>query len=158
MITADKLSPGDTIREALKICLALGASLIAIESQAYQYSLLYWTTIVFGQLGISGISVVDIYTGQKSKNSRILEMFKQLVPPKTGGHIPDLLLHPDVKALIANEAMGFNPLKTKNVDNILDCLTYATRVQEQYSHLIAINVMEVSEMPELPYEEYNSPI
>jgi len=158
MIKADKLSPGDTIREALKMCLTLGATLIAIESQAYQYSLLYWTTVVFGQLGITGISVVDIYTGQRSKNSRILEMFKQLVPPKSGEPIPDVLLHPDVKALVTNEAMGFNPLKTKNVDNILDCLTYATRVREQYSHLIAINVREVSEIPELPYEEYNSPI
>lgn len=158
MIKADKLSPGDTIREALKICITLGASLIAIESQAYQYSLLYWTQVVFAQLGIQGISVVDIYTGQRSKNTRILEMFKQLVPPKTGGNIPDLLLHPDIKPLVSQEILGFNPLKTNNRDNILDCLTYATRVQEQFSHLIAVNVVEVSEIPEIPYESYNSPI
>jgi hypothetical protein len=138
--------------------MSLGASLIAIESQAYQYSLLYWTTVVFGQLGIQGIAVVDIYTGQRSKNTRILEMFKQLVPPKTGGNIPDVLLHPDIKAQVASEILGFNPLKTNNTDNILDCLTYAPRVMEQFSHLITINLVEASDIPELPYEEYNSPI
>jgi hypothetical protein len=155
---AAKLSPGDTIREALRMCISLGASLIAIESQAYQYSLLYWTTVVFDQLGIQGISVVDIYTGQRSKNTRILEMFKQLVPPKTGGNVPDILLHPDIKASVTSEILGFNPLKTNNTDNILDCLTYAPRVMEQFSHLIAINLVEASDIPELPYEEYNSPI
>lgn len=159
-IKADKLSPGDTIREALKICVALGASLIAIESNAYQYSLKYWTEVVFAQLGITGIQVVDIYTGQKSKNSRILEMFKQLVPPKTGSNIPDLVLHPEVKALVANEIQGFNPLRTNNVDNILDCLTYGTRVLEQFGPMIAINIVDtadVDEAVEASQEHANSP-
>lgn len=141
-IKAARLSPGDTIREALKIALTLGSSLIVIESNAYQYSLKYWTETVFAQLGIYGIQVVDIYTGQRSKNTRILEMFKQLVPPKTGGNIPDLLLHPEVRALVANEIIGFNPMKTTNTDNILDCLTYAPRVMEQFSGLISINAIE----------------
>lgn len=141
-IKADRLSPGDTIREALKIALALGSSLIVIESNAYQYSLKYWTETVFQQLGIYGIQVVDIYTGQKSKNSRILQMFKQLVPPATpvnGNNTPDIILHPEVKALVTNEITGFNPLKTNNTDNILDCLTYAPRVLDEFGHLIAIN-------------------
>lgn len=157
-IKAAKLSPGDTIREALKMCIALGASLIAIESQAYQYSLLYWTQIVFAQLGIQGISVVDIYTGTRSKNARILDMFKMLVPPKTGGNTPDIVLHPEVKALVADEAMGFNPLKTKNKDNILDCLTYAHPVLQQFSHLIAINTLDVIEIQDDQDENANSPI
>lgn len=159
-IKADRLSPGDTIREALRMAVSLGASLIAIESNAYQYSLKYWTETVFAQLGITGIQVVDIYTGQKSKNSRILEMFKQLVPPKTGGNIPDLVLHPDCKALVTNEIQGFNPLKTNNVDNILDCLTYGTRVLEQYGPMIAIHHVETLGLDaalEYSEESSNSP-
>lgn len=139
-IKAGKLSPGDTIREALRMAIAIGASLIAIESTAYQYSLKYWTEVVFGQMGITGIQVVDIYTGQKSKNSRILEMFKQLVPPSTGGKIPDLVLHPEILAIVVTEIIGFNPLKTNNVDNILDCLTYAPRVLEQFGDMISFNM------------------
>ena len=159
-VTSAKLSPGDTIREALRIAISLGASLIAIESNAYQYSLKYWTEVVFGQLGIHGIAIVDIYTGQRSKNTRILEMFKQLVPPATGtSNIPDIVLHPEVKALVSSEILGFNPLKTTNTDNILDCLTYAPRVLEQYQHLIAINTLMDSDIEDDPsLAESNSPI
>lgn len=161
MITNERLSPGDTIRESLRIAITLGATLIAIESNAYQYSLKYWTEVVFGQLGIYGINVVDIYTGQRSKNTRILEMFKQLVPSITAvpGETkdPDIILHPEVKGLVTNEIVGFNPLKTNNVDNILDCLTYAPRVLEQYGHFIAINANDYSgDVDKRVYEDYEN--
>jgi hypothetical protein len=157
-VKAAKLSPGDIIREALKIAIAIGASLIAIEGVAFQYSLLYWTNIVFQQLGISGITVIDVYPGSTSKNSRILNMFKMLVPPKTGEPTPDIVLHPEVKALVADEAMGFNPLKSNNTDNILDCLTYVHPVIQQHGHLIAINAsMEDRDIPEDTYGDNNTP-
>lgn len=161
MITNERLSPGDTIREALKIALTIGATLIAIESNAYQYSLKYWTEVVFSQLGIFGIKVVDIYTGQRSKNTRILEMFKQLVAPKqvTPGDSgqPDIILHPEVKALVTSEIVGFNPLKTNNVDNILDCLTYAPRVLETYGHEIAVTAHQYAgEVDKKVYEDYEN--
>ena len=144
----ERLSPGDTIRNALRMSIALGATLIAIESNAYQYSLKYWTEVVFAQMGIVGIHVVDIYTGQRSKNTRILEMFKQLLPPKQvvpgQTDVPDIVLHPEIKGVVTNEIIGFNPLKTNNVDNILDCLTYAPRVLETYGPLIAINSNDYS--------------
>lgn len=162
-IVAERLSPGDTIRTALKMALALGSSLVVIESNAYQYSLKYWTEVVFAQLGITGIQVVDIYTGQKSKNSRILEMFKQLLPPAQsvdGSKIPDIVLHPEVKGLVTNEIVGFNPLKTNNTDNILDCLTYAPRIISEFGALIAYNAFDTAE--DVDYrmvEDYeNSPI
>lgn len=161
-ITNERLSPGDTIRESLRMAIALGATLIAIESNAYQYSLKYWTETVFAQMGITGIIVVDIYTGTKSKNSRILEMFKQLVPPKTvsgGNTTPDIVLHPDVKALVTNEILGFNPLKTNNTDNILDCLTYGPKVLAEHGALIAINSEYSIDVETRVVDEYdNSPI
>lgn len=141
-IVEARLSPGDTIREALKMAMFVNASLIVIESNAYQYTLKYWTEIVFQQLGVSGIEVVDIYSGQMSKNSRILGMFKQLVPSSVDktDDTPDIVLHPETRAQVASAIISFNPLRTDNVDNVLDLLAYAPRVLEQFADRIAINV------------------
>lgn len=160
-ILESRLSPGDTIREALKMALSLGASLIAIESNAYQYTLKYWTEVIFQQMGITGIEVVDVYSGRVSKNSRILTMFKQLVPPvsTTAQTTPDIILHPEVKPLVTSTIVGFNPLKTNNQDNVLDLLTYAPRVLETYGPQIAINAhrFEGDIIDDMPPEQLNSP-
>lgn len=134
------LSPGDTIRESIKMALSIGASLIIIEGVAYQYSLKYWFETIITQMGIYGLQVIDIYPGGNSKNSRILAMFKQLVPSAVDkiNSEPDIILHPEVKALVTSCIQAFNPLRTDNTDNILDLLTYAPRVLEQFGHMIAI--------------------
>lgn len=156
-----RLSPGDTIRESLKMAFKLGASVIAIESNAYQYSLKYWTEIVMAQLGVTGIHVLDVYSGNLSKNTRILAMFKQLVPSKTdlSTQEPDIVLHPDVRPLVASTIVGFNPIRSDNTDNVLDLLTYAPKVLELYGPLIAINEhrMEGALELEMPSESQNSP-
>ena len=159
-LTEENLSPGDTIREAVKIALSIGASLIVIESVAYQYSLKYWTEQIFLQLGLHGIQVVDIYPGSMSKNSRILSMFKQLVPSKldSSDSVPNLLLHPEVKAQVTTRITQFNPLSTKNVDNVLDLLTYAPRVLNEFGSLIAINSpIQVSDIVDAVPEYESSP-
>ena len=134
------LSPGDTIREATKMAMSIGASLIVVESVAYQYTLKYWFETIYASLGITGLTVVDIYPGSTSKNSRILAMFKQLVPSKldSAGE-PDLLLHPEVKAHVVSRITQFNPLSRTNTDNVLDLLTYAPRVVEEFGNLITLN-------------------
>ena len=137
-IQEDRLSPGDTIRNALKMALSIGASLIVVESNAYQYTLKYWTEVVFEQLGVHGIQVVDIYSGSLSKNTRILQMFKQLVPSDLSPQ-PDIILHPNVRAQVTSAITSFNPLRRDNVDNILDLLTYAPRVMQDFGHMIAID-------------------
>ena len=140
-LTEENLSPGDTIREAVKIALSIGASLIVIESVAYQYSLKYWTEQIFNQLGLHGITVIDIYPGAVSKNSRILSMFKLLVPSKldSSDSVPDLLLHPEIKAQVTTRITQFNPLTRNNTDNVLDLLTYAPRVVNEFGGLISVN-------------------
>jgi len=161
-IIEERLSPGDTIRAALKMALTIGASLIAIESNAYQYSLKYWTETVFQQLGIHGIQVIDIYTGTQSKNTRILNMFKQLLPSKQdlSSRDPDIILHPEVRAQVTSQIAGFNPHKSNNTDNILDLLTYAPRVLEQFGAMIAINTdSNTTDMDAAVVAEYeNSPV
>jgi hypothetical protein len=137
-LTNKKLSPGDTIRQALTYCLENNCKLVVIESVAYQASLCYWFNFICQQLGITGIEVVEIHPGRYSKNHRIMTMFKQL----PAGEIE---VHPECMPEVTIEILGFNPMKTDNTDNILDVLTYMSRcVAEFGEHMVAFN--DVNEM------------
>lgn len=124
-ILEGRMSPGDTIRNALIMAIESGTRYIGIESNAYQYSLLYWFNFITAQMGILGIEPRELYSGKFSKNSRILNMFKELRAGET-------ILHPDTTAQVFSQVTGFNPLKPNNVDGILDLLTYAPKMIELY--------------------------
>lgn len=138
-LIADKLSPGDTIRKTLEICLRRNCRLIAIESNAYQYTLKYWFNFIMSQLGLAGIEAVDIYSGSLSKNSRIIAMLRAYGKG-------DLFIDPSCRPLAHLQITQFNPLKRDNADGILDLLTYASRVLEVYGEYIQItNILEDQE-------------
>lgn len=126
-----RLSPGDSIDETLKLCLQHGCRLVLVEANAYQYSHLYWFNKTCNERGIVGITCADIYSGSGSKNSRILTMFKGLV-----GKEPEQYLAESVRAQVFSQITSFNPLKTTNVDGILDLLAYASRVIAEYGEYI----------------------
>lgn len=130
-VIEDRLSPSDTIRAAYKMCFDYGCTLIAVESNAYQYSLLHWFTFIGAQLGITGIECVPIYSGNLSKPTRILTMFKEL---QKG----DIVLHPSVKSQVHYQISQYRPLKRDNVDGILDLLTYSVRVIVEFGEFIAM--------------------
>ena len=142
----ERLSPGDTVREAIKMAFRHGCSLIAVESNAYQYSLLYWFGQIMEQLGITGIQVIDIYSGGLSKNTRILNMFKQLIAA-------EVQLHPAVRTQVFYQISQFNPLKRDNVDGILDLLTYAPRVVAEHGSLIAFNTIIQQQNQAIAHEQ-----
>ena len=146
-----RLSPGDTIREALKMCLQYGVTLVVIESVAYQYSLLYWFNFITTQMGIQGIEPVEIYSGMVKKSARICSMFLQLLKG-------ELWIHPDCVPETHLQISQFNPLKKDNVDGILDLLTYATRVIETYEgQLISSNLILNQEFEGATVQDFNSP-
>jgi len=124
-VSEERLSPGNTIRRALLLALENKVRLIAVESTAFQYTLLYWFEQISQQLGIDGINFVPIYTGSYSKNSRIADMLKKL----TQG---ELVLHDDVRNRVVHQIVNWNPMKRDNVDDILDLLSYSDRVMELY--------------------------
>jgi hypothetical protein len=135
----ERLSPGDTIKRALTLCLQHNIRLIAVESNAYQYSLLYWFKTITEQMGIIGIECVDIYSGALAKTSRILSMFKAY---RQG----EIFVHPECRAAVHAQITGFNPLRRDNVDGILDCLTYAPRVIELHGqYIISLATLEEQE-------------
>lgn len=134
-IKEGSFSPGDTIKHAIELCLRHNCRLVAIESNAYQYSLLYWSNFICLQLGISGIEFVEIYSGSTSKNSRILEMFKSLLAGEQ-------YIHPDVYAQVAIQITQFNPLKRDNTDGILDLLTYVPKVLNNFGEfIVSLNII-----------------
>lgn len=137
LIKEGRLSPGDTISESLKIALTKNCKVIAIESNAYQYTLKYWFEFMCAQLGIIGIHAVEVYSGAYSKNSRILNMFKELLAGET-------LVHPSCAAQVNLQISQFNPIKRDNTDGLLDCLTYAPKVIEMYPDLI-LSSLEIYE-------------
>lgn len=143
-IVEGRFSPGDTIKEALKLALTHNCSLVAIESNAFQYSLLYWSNQICLQSGIVGINFVDVYSGQRSKNSRILDMFKALLAK-------EIWLAEETRAPVFSQIQAFNPTKTNNTDGLLDLLTYSPKVLELYGEYIAsnltLNLQEVNEIP-----------
>lgn len=147
----ERLSPGDTIREALRLALSHNCRLIAIESNAYQYSLLYWFQHFCQQLGIEGIEAVDIYSGSRSKNARILEMFKSYAAG-------ELYIHPNSKLDVHSQISQFNALKRDNTDGLLDLLTYAPRVIQEYGEFVESGtIIESQAFEAIQVPAFNSP-
>ena len=145
-----RLSPHNTIVEAIRMALKIGARAIFIEANAYQYSLIFWCTYVCEQLQITGIHFEPIYSGSVSKNARILGMFKEL-------NAGDIYLHPDVMAATAPQITSFNALRRDNTDGILDCLTYAPRVVAEFSYLLAsLTEIESQDFDAMEVIEHNS--
>lgn len=123
------ISPGETIRQALRMALRTGTRLIAVESTSYQYSLLYWFEQICMQLNITGLHFVEIYTGNYSKNARITDMLKTL----TAGEI---FIHDSVRSQVVNQISHWNPTRRNNNDGILDLLSYMPRVLELYGPML----------------------
>jgi len=145
-----RFSPGETIRKALTFCLSNNCRLIAVEANAYQYSLLYWFEFICQQLGIRGIEAVPIYSGSRAKNTRILEYFRAYAKG-------ELFALGDARLSLHLQITQFNPLKTNNTDGILDLMTYAPRVVQEYGEfVIAGNIIESQEFDALEVPDFNS--
>lgn len=129
-IIEGRLSPGESIDQSLKLCFKYNCYLVAVESNAYQYTHLYWFNFICQQKGIIGINCVDLYSGTGSKNSRILTMFKGLVAKEQ-------YLSRQVRPQVLNQITSFNPLKTNNTDGILDLLAYSIKTIDIYGEFIA---------------------
>lgn len=142
-IVEGRLSPSETIEQAIKLCLIKNCRVVCIESVAFQYSLLHWSNKTTAEMGVIGIQFLEVYPGVISKNSRILTMFKGLVSKRLveGGNKevpcePEQYISSKVRALVLSYITSFNPLKTNNVDGVLDLLTYSTKVVELYGEYI----------------------
>lgn len=144
-----RMSPLETIKCMIKLMMKHNCTLAVIEGNAYQYSLLFWFNHVVDQLGIAGLNCVPIYSGKLSKNTRILTMFKAYAKG-------ELFVHPSCTSKVHAQITGFNPIKTTNVDGILDLLTYAPRVIEEHAELLRFSTIQgKQEFDQMSKEEYS---
>jgi len=149
LLREGRFSPGDTIRETLKLALPNNCSVIAIESNAYQASLCYWFGFICLQMGIIGIEAVEVYSGSSSKNSRILSMFLAYIKG-------EIWCHPDCQPDVHLQMTQFNPMKRDNTDGLLDLLTYAPKVIELYAaEILRSNIIEEQEFATIGVVEDN---
>lgn len=136
------MSPKETIKNALALATELGIGLICVEAVAYQETLLFWFQQVIDELHIEGIELAELYPGGISKNARIVKMFSQLTPDRdtqvTG--TAAIMLSANVRSMVISQIQGFNPLKTDNVDDLLDILAYVYKVIERFGDYIAAMV------------------
>ena len=147
-VSIGKFDPGTTIKNATFLAAKYNMQLIVVEGVAYQATLKYWFDFIFMQMGISGIQVGLINPAGMAKNSRIVTMFKMLVTGK-------ILLHKDVRSAVIYQATQFNPLKTKNKDDLLDILAYIFAVIEEHGPLLPLLIVEnwENEVPEAAYDD-----
>lgn len=123
-------SPGITIQKTLILALQTGTKLIAVESNAYQSTLLYWFEKTVNDLGITGINFVPVHSTIVAKNSRIVEMLRGL-------QANELPIHGDVRSQVLKQVTEWKPLRRNNDDGILDILSMAPRVLREFEGLMS---------------------
>lgn len=128
---AEKLTGPQIVQRSFELALRRGCAVIFVESNAYQYSLCEWFQYFIGQMNLSGLHIQDIYAGGKTKNSRILDLFKSLVQG-------DIKTSNITHMQLVGQAALFDPTKTNNLDDILDSYQMALQCVLKHRNLIPI--------------------
>jgi hypothetical protein len=126
---SEKMDPGTTIQRATLLAVKYQLQLIVVEGGAYQASLVFWFQRVYEQLGVKGINVGEITTGNMQKNARIRDGLKMLLPSGPEKK-PKMYLHKETRTAAIYQITQWNPLKTNNKDELLDILAYVYKVME----------------------------
>ncbi len=150
-VVEDTLSPLGIIEATLKMGFKWNCPFVVIEADAFQYSLQYWWNYITTQRQILGFQCEPIYSGGKNKIATIIAMFQQLLKGEVG-------FSPEVRGQVLSQILSFNPLKSNNVDGILDLLKYSTKVIQMYGPVIvSLNTIEAQELDKVEVLEENSP-
>lgn len=120
-IIEGQMTAPETVRKAITLALTRNCRLVVYEAVAHQESLCYWHEFICKQMGIEGLLAAPIWPGGQSKERRIIKMFRSLLQG-------EIELAAEVRPQVFLQIMQFNPMKTDNVDGILDLLTYCQRV------------------------------
>lgn len=122
-VVTERFTPLQAIHAALTFCFETGCRVIGCESNAYQATFLFWFDFICKQLSIEGIHFVEIYSLHKSKNARVADTIKAL-------EAGEVMLTAHTKPPVIKQVVEYNPLKTKNVDEILDLLGFTRALMQ----------------------------
>jgi hypothetical protein len=132
----ERLSPLQTVEVALVMALKHNCRVVAVEGTAYQSTFNYWAKFICNQRGIMGIHFVEVYPGSTSKITRIVNMLKAYGRG-------EVFVSPKEKSKIHLQIVSYNIMKRDNTDGLLDLLTYAPKVMEEFGEFIhSLNVIE----------------
>lgn len=120
------LSPGDTIKAALVMAMTYRVPLICVEDVAYQDSLLYWFNFFAERISLEGLAFRPVSPMGITKVARIKKAMQMLLSG-------EVLLAGSVRAEVLSQIISYDPLSSKNIDDILDILGYTYQVLEKYS-------------------------
>lgn len=123
------MDPKELIKNALELALSHGASLIAVESVAYQQTLGFWLKFFMAQLQITGIEVVEVHPHGRHKEARIRQFIAEL-------YAQEYYLGPDLRPHYVWQANKYKIGAKKNKDDLLDAVAYGIDVRNEYWHLI----------------------
>jgi hypothetical protein len=141
----ERMSPGQTIKNALTMCMENDCRVIFVEGNAYQSTLLYWFGVVCEELRLDGFTFEPIFSGSASKNSRILGM----LPALLAGEI--FMDDGIVRDLCISQIQQFNPAARKNVDELLDLLCYMIRITAEYGEFLAtLSILGRQQIQDIP--------
>jgi hypothetical protein len=130
---AGKFTPEDTIKFTLEMALEYGATAIGVETTAYQQSLKFWMEYYINKLGIKGITVVELGSHGRSKESRIRAWIHESLD---GNYFH---ANAEERALFIYQAMAYKLGKKKNKDDLLDATAYGLDMRKDYWYLITNN-------------------
>lgn len=126
-VLVDAFNPQQQIEKCFDLAAEFGLSAILVEGVAYQATLVFWMDMYKRQRGLYGVRVFEIYPGIATKVTRIINMLKTVTAPAK-----KLIIHPDVKALFVHQVTHWNPLRSKNIDEVLDIAAYCEPAIAQF--------------------------
>lgn len=130
---AGKYNPREVIEIAFSAAFEYGASVIGIESTAYQSTLKFWVEYFMQALDITGIEIVELKPHGRSKEQRIRLFIKEIYDRNYYHE------NPTERALFLWQAMQYKLGKKDNKDDILDAQSYGLDMRAEYWHLIRNN-------------------
>lgn len=126
----DLSDPAEIVKEAIRMALELGATLIGVESVGYQQTLGFWINFFLNKLNISHITVVELHPHGRSKEARIRQYVQEL-------YAGNQVLHDPYNRREFNwQGSLFKLGKKDNKDDILDSHAYSLDIRNEFWHLI----------------------
>lgn len=126
----DLSAPDEIVKEAIRMSLELGATLIGVESVGYQQTLGFWINFFLKKLNITHITIVELHPHGRAKEARIRQYVQEL-------YAGTQVLHDPYNRREFNWQGGLYKLgKKDNKDDVLDGHAYSVDIRNEFWHLI----------------------
>ena len=124
------MDPQELIRDAIRLAIKWGVTVIGVESVGYQQTLGFWLQHFLREYNLSHIYVVELSPHGRTKESRIrlfvAELYKQTY----------YLYDPATRRDFVWQGSMYKVGKKDNKDDLLDACAYGLDIRNEYWHLL----------------------